>query len=222
MVTGTITEAKRIGIFGASGSGKTTKARGIIKNSKRLIVFDPKREWVREGKNWLPGFVPVYSYSDFIRTLRRKWSNKLGFQIVYVPPFGEEVGHLSAISTAIYAYQSGYKTTHNAKVTLFVDEAQEGCPSGTGRNNPVHGALLISRMGRDRGINLVVASQRINTVDIGIRSNLSDYYIFRLAEMTDIKLAAEIVRDKEKLLNMGNYEYFLRDENGEIKFFGKK
>lgn len=170
----------------------------------------------------MPGFTPVYSYPEFVKVLRKKWANKTGFQIVYVPPFGEEVGHLSAVATTIYGYQSGYKTSHWAKITLFVDEAQEGVPSGTGRNNPTHGALLVARMGRDRGINLIVASQRINTVDIGIRANLSDYYIFRLAELTDIKLAADIVHDRQKLQKMANFQYFFKDEMGQIKFFEKK
>lgn len=216
-----VAEAKRIGIFGASGSGKTTKARQIIRNTQRLIVFDPKREWMREGKNWLANFCVVYSYDEFLRVLRKKWCNKTGFQIVYVPPFGCEKEHLSAICTTVYAYQYGYKREHMAKITIFVDEAQEGIPSGTGSRNPTHGALLVSRMGRDRGINLVIVSQRINTVDIGIRANLSDYYIFRLAEMTDIKLATDIVYDKNKLQKMANFQHFWKNEAGEIKFFAK-
>lgn len=216
-----VTEAKRVGIFGASGSGKTTKARTIIRSTKRLIVFDPKREWTREGQNWLPAFTPVSSYAEFVRILKKKWSNKGGFQIVYTPPFGCEKEHLSAIATTIYAYQAGYKRDHMAKITLFVDEAQEGIPSGTGMRNPTHGALLIARMGRDRGINLIIASQRINTVDIGIRANLSDYYIFRLGELTDIKLATDIVHDKALLQKMANFQYFWKDETGQIKFFDK-
>ncbi len=212
-------EGKRIGLFGASGSGKTTKGRKIIAGLNRLVVFDPKREWEREGKKWLSGFVPVYSYADFCRVLRKKWANKRGFHIVYVPPFGAESDHLSAICATLYAWQAGYKKTHTAKITLFIDEAQEGIPAGTGRNNPQHGALILARMGRDRGVNMVVASQRITTVDIGIRANLSDYYIFRLAELTDIKAAAEIVRDKQKLLEMENYSYFYKAENGKINFF---
>ena len=53
-----------------------------------------------------------------------------------------------------------------AKITVLIDEAQEGIPSGTSRLNPAHGALTIAKMGRDRGINMIVASQRIKTVDI--------------------------------------------------------
>jgi len=110
---------------------------------------------------------------------------------------------------------------HSAKITLLVDEAQEGIPAGTSRLNPYHGALTIAKMGRDRGINLIVASQRIKTVDIGIRANLSAYFIFRLAELTDIKEANQFIMDLQGLMKQKNFSYYFKGLDGTVKFFEK-
>lgn len=215
------TDGQRIGIFGASGSGKTTKARELIKSCGRLIVFDPKQEWLREGRGWLRSPVIVSNLFEFKRAIQKRFTNPT-FSIVYVPPLADAGAHLSALCNEIFKLQAGYKISHFSKITLLIDEAQEGIPAGTSRINPRHGALTIAKMGRDRGINMIVASQRIKTVDIGIRANLSAYFIFRLAELTDIQEAFQIVRDKEGLLNQENYSFYFKGLDGKVTFFEKK
>ncbi len=214
------TDGHRIGIFGASGSGKTTKARQLIKNCGRLIVFDPKQEWLREGRGWLKSPVIVSNLFEFKRAMQKKFSQP-SFAIVYVPPLADASQHLSQLCNEIFKMQVGYKALHNAKITLLVDEAQEGIPAGTSRLNPYHGALTIAKMGRDRGINLIVASQRIKTVDIGIRANLSAYFIFRLAELTDIKEANQFIMDLQGLMKQKNFSYYFKGLDGTVKFFEK-
>ena len=215
------TDGQRIGIFGASGSGKTTKARELIKNCGRLIVFDPKQEWLREGRGWLKSPVIVSNLFEFKKAMQKKFSQPT-FAIVYVPPLADASAHLSALCNEIFKMQVGYKALHCAKITLLVDEAQEGIPSGTSRLNPYHGALTIAKMGRDRGINLIVASQRIKTVDIGIRANLSAYFIFRLAELTDIKEANQFIMDLQGLMKQENFSYYFKGLDGKVQFFEKK
>ena len=68
---------------------------------------------------------------------------------------------------------------------------------------------------------MIVASQRIKTVDIAIRSNLTGVYIFRLAELADINEANQIIMDKNALKTMANFDYFYKNETGQIKFFKK-
>ena len=211
-------EGKRLGIFGASGSGKTTLGRKIIRNSNRLIVFDSvKNEWATMGKKWLPRAHVVENWPDLKKYVFKQWQK--GFQVVFRPTFGQEVKQLDQVARFIFEVQAGYGTSHQAKITLFVDEAQEAIPSGTGRNWPTHGALLLAKMGRARGINAIFASQRLKMVDIGVRANLSGIYIFRLSELADIQEANQIIMDKQKLLNMPNYHYFYKGEDGQIKFF---
>lgn len=215
------TDGQRIGIFGSSGSGKTTKSRELIKSCGRLVVFDPKQEWLREGRGWLKSPVIVSNLFEFKRAIQKKFTNPT-FSIIYVPPLADAGAHLSALCNEIFKLQAGYKTAHFSKITLLVDEAQEGIPAGTSRINPRHGALTIAKMGRDRGINLIVLSQRLKNIDISLRSNLSAYFIFRLSELADIQEAYQIVRDKEGLLNQKNYSYFFKGLDGKITFFEKK
>lgn len=215
-------DGQRYGIFGASGTGKTTKARELIRNCKRLIVFDSlKREWTTEGKAWLPNFTLAKNTGELLKAIRKRWTK--GFQIVYCPECWKEVEELDKVCRMIWNIQanSGYGINHTAKITLFIDEAQECAPSGLARDYPKHGALLLSKMGRAKGINMLVASQRIKTVDIAIRSNLTGIYIFRLAELSDIIEANQIIMDKTALKTMANYDYFFKNENGQIKFFKK-
>ena len=146
-------DGKRYGLFGASGCGKTTKARELIGNCNRLIVFDSiKREWTTEGKAWLPNFSLVRDPVELFKTMRRRWTK--GFQIVFCPKFDEEVKQLDSVCRMIWIAQSEYGITHKAKITLFIDEAQECVPSGIARDFPKHGALLLSKMGRARGITI--------------------------------------------------------------------
>lgn len=209
-------DGERVGLFGASGSGKTTKARQLIKDCRRLVVFDPKEEWLLRGSAWLTGKVDyVNGINDFFDVLKRRW--KKGFKIIYTPQTGREQSDLSIIAKMIYTAQS--PTSPN--ITLFVDEAQDGVPSGIAQRDPTNGVIAIARKGRDRGINLVVASQRVKTVDISIRANLSYTYFFKLRELADLKEANQLINDFSALSSMQNYDYFLIDKSGRKKFFKK-
>ena len=67
---------------------------------------------------------------------------------------------------------------------------------------------------------MIVASQRIKTVDINVRANLNGIYIFRLEELADINEANQIIQDKNGLLSMKDYEFYYKS-GGQIKFFKK-
>lgn len=214
-------QGERFGLFGASGSGKTTKARELVRNCGRLIVFDSiKGEWSQNAHSWLGNATVVDNFSDFIGVLQRKWQK--GFKIVFRPQFGREMQNLHDLAGIIWQAQSGFGINHNAKITLFVDEAQECAPSGLKYKFPTHGALRLSQMGRGRGINFIVASQRIKSVDINIRSNLTGIFIFRLSDLADIQEARRVLLGKGDAGSIPNFAYFYKDENGQIKFFQKK
>ena len=215
-------QGERYGLFGASGSGKTTKARELIRNSGRLIIFDSvKGEWAQNALDWLGrGAAVVDNFGDFVDVLQRKWQK--GFKIVFRPQFGREIEDLHNLASIIWQAQAGFGALHNAKITLFVDEAQEGAPSGLKYKFPNHGALRLATMGRGRGINFIVASQRIKSVDINIRSNLTGIFIFRLSDLADIQEARRILLGKGDAGEIPNFSYFYKDQNGKINFFQKK
>lgn len=210
-------EGQRIGLFGASGCGKTTKARRLLANCKRLIIFDSvKNEWVVNGRKWINRSVLVVnSTQEFIRVFTKKFTMP-NFVIIFKPVYGSETSQLDELCKVLFNAQSNFGITHNATLTLFIEEAQESIPSGLARENPKHYALLLARMGRAKGINLVIASQRIKTVDITFRANLSCYYIFRLAELSDIKEANQYVHNIDALMKLPNLCYFFIGNTGEI------
>lgn len=214
-------QGERYGLFGASGSGKTTKARELIKNCGRLVVFDSvKNEWAQNAASWLGrGAIVCYSLADFKIALVKRWQK--GFKIVFVPPFGHEIAALHEVASIIWQAQNGFGRDHWAKITFFVDEAQEGAPAGLKQKNPAHGALRLAVMGRARGINFIVASQRLKSVDINIRSNLTGLYIFRLADLADVQEARRLLMGRNAG-EIANFAYFYKDENGKINFFEKK
>lgn len=169
------------------------------------------------GQEWLSGKIDYTNgINDFFNILKKRW--KKGFKIIYTPQTGREIADLSAISKMIYAAQG--PTSPN--ITLFIDEAQDGVPSGIAQRDAANGVVAIARKGRDRGINLLIASQRVKTVDISIRANLSYVYYFKLRELADIKEANQLINDFESLVSMENFEYWLIDKSGNKKFFKKK
>lgn len=209
----------RIGIFGASGCGKTTQSRELIKNCNRLIVFDSiLGEWRDNSKKWLPNSIVVDSLESLRMAVVKRWQK--GFKIVFVPTFSKEKKQLDEVARFVLAIQSGFGVVHSAKLTFLIDEAQECIPSGTGQTWGNHGAIMIARMSRKKGVNAIFLSQRVKSVDINIRANLDATYIFRLEELADINEANQIIQDKQGLLSMRNFEYYYKS-GGLIKHVKK-
>lgn len=215
-------QGERYGLFGASGSGKTTKARELIRNTNRIVVFDSvKQEWTQNCKSWLGrNAIVVLRIEDLRREIYRNWQK--GFKIVFCPEFSKEVRQLDAVCNLIWQVQFGFGVAHNAKITLLVDEAQEAAPAGLKQVQSNHGALRMATMGRGKGVNFIVCSQRLKSVDINIRSNLTGLFLFRLSDLSDIQEAKRLLLGKGDAGEIANFDYYYKDENGIINFFKKK
>lgn len=204
------TDARRVGIFGASGSGKTTKALNLIKNCRRLIVFDCLDDFVGTFRRFTSlDELKVFCIKNYIK----------GFRVCYVPPYASEARALSDLSEFIKYLQFGYKIgQHNAKLTLFVDELNLPFPLGYTRAKPLNGFGFLCNQGRHYGVNIVGVSQRMSLVDMPFRANLSDLYVFRLSDFNDVKSAVALLgtQYRERILNLPNYSYIFKNENGVI------
>ena len=190
-------DSRRIGIFGASGSGKTTKALNLIKQTQRLIVFDVLDDFV--------GTFRRFTSLDRLKVFLIENYTK-GFRVCYVPPYGSEARALSELSEFIKNIQFGYKIgQHSAKITLFVDELNRSFPLGYTKAKPLNGFGY-----------LVGVSQRMSMVDMPFRANLSDLYIFRLADYNDVKAATAMLGSqyRGKILALPNYQYIYKNESG--------
>lgn len=202
-----VKDAVRIGIFGSSGSGKSYRARELVKNLSRIIVFDGVGDFARSG-----GFKTCYSFQEVFATIKKGWET--GFKICFIPPLGEEEESLNKLSKALQAIQAGYMAdTCHAKLTLVVDEMDLSFPSGIRQRNPKHGFLGLCLRGRHYGINLVGISQRPKLVDISFRANMSAVYLFSLAEPDDIDVALKMVGREyaQTFRNLNRYQYVYKN-----------
>lgn len=168
-----MTDGVRKGFFGASGCGKTYAAMKFIERQRETtVIIDPKLE-INPPRGQSAFWYCGTTYSDLFGAMRQFQNSK---RVFVLKPF--------RIADAARLCQFVFDNARK-NVTLFVDECQEVCPSGTARRDPENPLLKISRMGRSRGISLIVASQRLNAVDITLRSNLNDLYLFRQSDFSD-------------------------------------
>ena len=202
-------QAQRLGIFGASGCGKTTKARELIRCLNRVIFFEPLADDLRRLVA-SDGFKAVAGLPELFRKVRADFAK--GFKIAYYPAAGSETDELSKLSDFLMAIQSGYGFQHNAQITLAVDELDLGFPTGESLKNPRNGFKNLCCRGRHTGIHIVGLSQRMHLVDNVFRANCSAVYLYR---HTDIDVGLKIIgreyRDRFRALD--NFQYIYKAGN---------
>ena len=126
-------QAQRLGIFGASGCGKTTKARELTGKLGRIVYFDPLQELARER-----GVKAFGDLESLKSALRKEFAR--GFRFAFCPGFGDEIGHLNDLCYFLVSLQGGYMAgRHTAQMTLVVDELDLGFPSGMTQRDPKNG-----------------------------------------------------------------------------------
>lgn len=210
--SGAVGQAQRVGIFGASGSGKTTKARKITTGLNRVIFFDPLGEWGRES-----GVKTFYDSEKLKKELIKNFS--AGFRYSFVPTFGDEEEQLQQICSFLTYMQNGYGITHGAQMTLVVDELDTSFPVGSMQKNRKNSFGFLCCRGRHFGINIIGISQRMHIVDNIFRANCSSIYFFRHSEPADIDIGAKMLgvewRDAFKKLN--NFEYIFKSGEKIVK-----
>ena len=201
-------DARRIGIFGASGSGKTTKAKEITKGVKRLISFDALDNL--SGR----AFTSLQELQRYIMANYAK-----GFRVRYIPDMGEAISDLSQLSGWLLRLQEPYKRgSLSTQITLFVDELDLSFPLNISKRDAKNKFYFICCRGRQWGINIVGISQRMSLVDLPFRANLSDLFVFRLADYNDLSTAAAMLGKpyKETVRALPNYKYIYKAPDGKI------
>lgn len=205
-------QAQRLGIFGASGCGKTTKARELIRCLNRVIFFEPLADDLRRLVA-SDGFKAVAGLPELFRKVRADFAK--GFKIAYYPAAGSETDELSKLSDFLMAIQSGYGFQHNAQITLAVDELDLGFPTGESLKNPRNGFKNLCCRGRHTGIHIVGLSQCMHLVDNVFRANCSAVYLYRHSEPADIDVGLKIIgreyRDRFRALD--NFQYIYKAGN---------
>ena len=195
-------QAVRLGIFGASGCGKTTKARELTAGLKRVVFFDPLGEWSREK-----GVKPFVGIEKLKKALFNNFGQ--GFRFAFVPDFGDEEDQLQDLSYFLAKLQQGYGIKHQAQMTLVVDELDQSFPSGSLQKNRKNGFAFLCCRGRHYGINIIGISQRMHIVDNVFRANCSGIYLFRHAEPADIDIGVKMLGKeyRDTFQGLDNFQY---------------
>lgn len=190
--------AGRIGIWGASGSGKSAYVKRRIKGLQRVIVFDPNREYAAEK------MVECTTVEDVRLAMRAKWKT---FRIAYVPPPGKEPRALSQLCRFLIKAQEPFKSGKCGLCTLVVEEMNLSFPVHGGDAKSPGFAEVCSR-GRHSGIEVLGLSQRIAEVSTRFRGNCTETVVLRQQGARDVAAAAETIGvDKARVSGIAKLEY---------------
>lgn len=185
MAGGSRSNAGRIGVFGASGSGKSAYTKERLRGANRVVVFDPLDEYTE-----LPGFRSVESINDVIRDMKARWKT---FRVAYVPPSGDEMRALNTLSDLLLKVQRPFREGGaGGPVTFVVEEMNLGFPVNIGSHKVKRFAEICSR-GRHFGIEVIGVSQRLAEVDTRFRGNCTETVIFNQVGTRDRQAAAAIL-----------------------------
>ena len=200
--------AGRIGVWGASGSGKSTYVKRKIASIKRLVIFDPLDEY-----STLAGVKRVTSVDQVRQAMLADWT---GFRVAYVPPSGKEPRALSQLCKLLMQAQEGFKAAgKGAGITLVIEEMNLSFPVKGGEAQSRGFAEVCSR-GRHYGIEVYGLSQRIAEVSTRFRGNCTETIALRQQGPRDVQAASDALGvDRGRVQALKNLDY-LHAQNGEI------
>jgi hypothetical protein len=201
-----------ISIFGARGSGKSTRAKEMLNDPrrKRVIVYDIKAEYP---------FKKIRGAQEFAKFMRVNW--RKDFKISYVPEAKEKPQHIIELSELCYALvhqqEDDYRDKIARDLTLLVEEMSISAPN---QKYPVGqgGFEYAVNVGREWGIEIIGVSQRPAQVNPDYRGNASEVYYFALSDGLDEAVAKQKIGEhaaKLKSMQPHNYIKFYR---GNIKY----
>jgi DNA helicase HerA-like ATPase len=168
----------RVGVWGATGSGKSSYVKRQLAKRKRVVIFDPQGEY---------DATQAQSVEAVRLEMMRNWS---GFRIAYRPPPGKEAAALSALCKLITFAQTPFKKTGTGSaLVLVVEEMNLSFPVSGGAAKCPGFAQICSR-GRHYGVEVWGVSQRIAEVDKRFRGNCTETVVFRQKGARDQHAAA--------------------------------
>lgn len=210
-----VKDAKLMAIFGMRGMGKSAITKKLLRDHKRVVVFDPQEEY-----GSLPGFRRVDSYAALDAAIRAGWVR--GYRIAYCPGYKFHPQKLSDICEMLYQFQAGYGVTHGNKICLIVEEMNTSYPH---HQLPGHcqGMNAVILQGRHRGLEAIGIAQRPALIHRNYRSNAEEGYCFMLGEPKDFQAVGEKFPEKhhrEIVARLAKYDY-IRWSNGVVSFAPK-
>jgi hypothetical protein len=171
-------------LVGMTGSGKTTLAEQMLKFSRFVAVYDAK------------GLLRWDGYERY-RSLKGVTDSNAE-KIIYSPSFIELRDFDFIDAFFAWVYQRG-------NCTAYIDEVYSVTK---GPNLPLHYHACLTR-GREKGVELLSATQRPMSIPNVILSESEHYYIFRLSMPNDRKKIEQTVAlSEERIQALKKREFF--------------
>jgi hypothetical protein len=182
-----------VGIWGARGSGKSTRALGLVDALPRVIVFDTLRN------TRLRGAAIFRSIEDVRRRAARSYDR--GFRIVYHPPFsmidplnGKPVNALPRALSALAVTVHGLARAGGGRypIVLLVEEMSLCFPEERQAAH-VRGFYDLCLTGRHANVGIIGVAQKPALVSKVFVGNTDETYVFRPNGTADLRTAADLV-----------------------------
>lgn len=191
------------GYYGGRGQGKSTGAKNRIRSEKRVIAFDPVKEYHEER-----GFKIARSLND-VKRLMIEGKGK-AYKIAYQYTSSDHEQSLHELCRFLFAAQKPYKDgLSKNKIMLVVDEMNLSAPS---HNLPVNqrGFAEAVLQGRHYGISIIGITQRPKTIAPIFRDNTQREIVYRLSCADSIAYIQKKIpnkADKDLILGLKPHEF---------------
>lgn len=216
-------EARRIGVYGRSGSGKSTHAKELLETAKypRVIIFDQTGEYKD-----LKGFRQVETSADEkdLRAAMRRKTWKIVYQsrVEHRSPQAA----LHRVSVVVRAAAQAAKQAdgldgvpQNPLICFYVEEIGAAFPVTAIKKEHWGFGDLCAR-GRHMGVEIIAVSQRISGVNNEFKGNANVSVIFPPGNSAaDMNAARDLVpaHFKAKISELVDHEYVkITGSNAEI------
>lgn len=210
-------DAGRVGVWGRSGSGKSSYVKREIGARKRLVIFDPLQEYGPELRIRTVEHVARNSLDQVRQAMIADWR---GFRVSYVPPAGKEPAALSALCKLLKAAQQPYKDgARGAQTMTLVVEEMNLCFPVHGGDSKCPGFAELCSRGRHYGIDIIGVSQRVHEVSKRFRGNTTETVVLAQSDKDDAAAAAKMLgRDGVKKVDgLQNLEFLRKGVGPEIQ-----
>ena len=164
-------------IYGATGTGKSTAARALLRGRQHVIAIDPMGEY--GGKGWSSV------------TTRRGVQDAVARQIAAGRPIrvayqcgGAYATEAPWLAQGVWALQRAWREGR-ARITLVMEEANAYYPAQAMQSGQARIFDELVLRGRHRGIDIVAVTQRPAGVSMSLRGNAGEIWAFYMPAKRD-------------------------------------